>query len=268
VSEEKQSEPEGRPPAAEPKEAQEPKKEPKASGGIALDTVWKKALAGFSAAVALLGGVVGVTSQFAKSGPTLLWSTIAFFAVGIIFSVIFSAVYTYRKTEITVTVGRGAVISILILAVISGVGYGFWHHSISQASAGGSRSDQPGATTGSSSAQTPVGSTTTPAGNGSSARTHTEIVDYSGGIQVFANDQGAASNDPKIRFGTSVQVLCRAPNYSGIQSINAFYLITGGAWAGTYASANSFANGDTPGNGVGAPLDPAVPECTTAQLGQ
>jgi hypothetical protein len=78
------------------------------------------------------------------------------------------------------------------------------------------------------------------------------------GTDVFRDDYGDAvtSGPESIPFGTWVQVKCWAPNNSGMESINVFYLVETSPWKGGYAPANTFLNGDTSGD-----LDPKVPEC-------
>ena len=71
----------------------------------------------------------------------------------------------------------------------------------------------------------------------------TEYADWSGGVQVYADNRGTASDLDAIPFNQLVKVSCVARNDSGIKSINAFYLIASGLWKGTYASANEFTNG-------------------------
>lgn len=74
------------------------------------------------------------------------------------------------------------------------------------------------------------------AGSSGSARRSgagvTEYADWGGGVQVYADNRGTASDVDAIAFDQVIEVSCVAPNDSGIRSINAFYLI-GSGQAGT-----------------------------------
>jgi hypothetical protein len=88
-----------------------------------------------------------------------------------------------------------------------------------------------------------------------------EYADWRGGVQVYADNQGTASNMSPIPFDQRVEVSCAAPNDSAMTSINKFYKIGSGPWKGTYASANEFTNGG-PRGGAGDPeTDRRVPAC-------
>lgn len=231
-----------------------------------LDAVWKKAVAGFGALVALMSGIAVFTAPFAKNGSTLIWSTVAVLAAGVLLTVLFLAVHTYRKHPITVTVGMVAFAAIVVVAALVGVAYASWHH-VTVAVPLDPQTTSPPSPKQSSLAPTATATMPSPSST-TTARTYAEIADNHRGIPVFANDQGAASNAPSIPFGTPVQVLCWAPNDSGMSSINSFYLIADGTWAGTYASANTFANGDSLGGAGSTAIDPAVPKCSPSQIGQ
>ena len=89
----------------------------------------------------------------------------------------------------------------------------------------------------------------------------TEVAANHRGTPTFSDNSGAASDRGSIPFGTEVQVKCVAENLSGMASINAFYVISGGTWDGTYAPANTFANGDVLGSNGSTDVDPNVPPC-------
>jgi hypothetical protein len=88
-----------------------------------------------------------------------------------------------------------------------------------------------------------------------------EYGDWRPGIVVYANTAAASTNVPVIPFNQGVFVKCVAPNESGIQTINKFYLIDSGQWKGTYASANEFTNGGPKGDPADPSIDPAVHPC-------
>jgi hypothetical protein len=88
-----------------------------------------------------------------------------------------------------------------------------------------------------------------------------EYADWRGGVRVYADDRGGASNAPPIRFDQRVEVSCAAPNDSGMASINKFYKIGSGLWKGTYASANEFTNGGPRGEASDPEIDRRVPGC-------
>lgn len=89
----------------------------------------------------------------------------------------------------------------------------------------------------------------------------TEYADWGGGVQVYADNRGTASNLDAIPFDQAIEASCVAPNNSGIRSINAFYLIGSGPWKGTYASANEFTNGGPPETASDPSIDRRVPSC-------
>jgi hypothetical protein len=96
------------------------------------------------------------------------------------------------------------------------------------------------------------------------ARTVTEYADWANGVNVYANNQAATSNVRVIPFNQQVEVSCVAPNDSGIESINAFYLIVSGPWTGTYASANEFTNGGARESAADPAIDPRVRSCAAS----
>ncbi|MFE9449551.1 hypothetical protein [Streptomyces sp. NPDC006739] len=107
----------------------------------------------------------------------------------------------------------------------------------------------------------PTATPTTTTGPG---RTTVEIADNHNGVPVFANPRGATAAKESIPFNTSVPVSCWTADASGMASVNAFYLIGGGAWKGLYAPANTFANGDPVGEQGGShDIDPKVPRCAS-----
>lgn len=94
-------------------------------------------------------------------------------------------------------------------------------------------------------------------------KTYLEITDNHLGTPVFSSADGAAVPNrvpARIPFKTRVHVLCVAPNTSGMVSVNAFYLITGGKWNRMYAPANTFANGGPLGPNP-YNIDKRVPKC-------
>jgi hypothetical protein len=91
-----------------------------------------------------------------------------------------------------------------------------------------------------------------------------EYADLRAGVQVYASNTGEASNLPDIPFNQGVKVTCRAPNNSGIASINSFYLIGSGRWKGAYTSANEFTNGGPLGVASDPWLDPRIRACPSA----
>ena len=87
-----------------------------------------------------------------------------------------------------------------------------------------------------------------------------ELTDNRLNTSVYSDPMGdaVASGPGYIPFHTQVMVKCWAPNESGMGSINVFYLVETPPWAGEYAPADTFLNGDTAGT-----LDPLVPKCKT-----
>jgi hypothetical protein len=88
-----------------------------------------------------------------------------------------------------------------------------------------------------------------------------EYADWRGGVQVYADNLGTASNLAAIPFNEGVQVACYSPNRSSMSSINKFYLIKSGPWKGAYASANEFTNGGPREDASDPALDPHVRPC-------
>jgi hypothetical protein len=90
----------------------------------------------------------------------------------------------------------------------------------------------------------------------------TEVADVRKGIVVYRDLRASAANAPDIPIGKRVLVACKAPNRSGITTINAFYLIATPPWRGLLASANQFANGAPVGVTTNAdPIDKKVKNC-------
>jgi hypothetical protein len=91
-----------------------------------------------------------------------------------------------------------------------------------------------------------------------------EIADNHRGTQLFGSPEGAAVADGvpgEIEYGARVLVRCYVPNRSDMSSINDFYLIVAPEdLRGTYAPANTFANGGPMGPNSET-IDPRVPEC-------
>ena len=96
---------------------------------------------------------------------------------------------------------------------------------------------------------------------GAGTGTVTEYADWAYGVNVYTNNMAATSNVSVIPFNQQVEVSCVAPNYSGISSINAFYLIASGPWKGTYASANEFTNGGARESAADPDIDLRVRPC-------
>jgi hypothetical protein len=112
---------------------------------------------------------------------------------------------------------------------------------------------------------TPTPSSSSGASNGGvTGATFTVYGDWAPGVQVYANNQAAASNAPTIRLNQAVHVTCVAPNDSGIPSINAFYRIVSGPWSGTYASCNEFTNGGPLDSASDPAIDPRIPHCASS----
>lgn len=108
------------------------------------------------------------------------------------------------------------------------------------------------------------GSTGSAGSSGSARRSGarvTEYADWGGGVQVYADNRGTASDVDAIPFDQAIEVSCVTPNDSGIRSINAFYLIGSGPWKGTYASANEFTNGGPRETASDPSIDRRVPSC-------
>jgi hypothetical protein len=94
--------------------------------------------------------------------------------------------------------------------------------------------------------------------------TYTEIADNHPGTPVFADTHGTAvgaDTPAKIQFGTTVQVMCRVRNTSGMTSVSYWYRLETSAWQGDYAPSDTFANGDPLGSPGTHNVDPAVPDC-------
>ncbi len=100
-------------------------------------------------------------------------------------------------------------------------------------------------------------------------RLYVETADNHRGTDLFSSPKGGAVPNGvpgEIQYGTEVLVKCFAPNESGMSSINDFYLIMGGVNGrlkgirGTYAPANTFANGGPMGNNPYT-IDQRVPQC-------
>ncbi|MET9632182.1 hypothetical protein ABZX92_32445 [Lentzea sp. NPDC006480] len=121
----------------------------------------------------------------------------------------------------------------------------------------------PGPSTSSSAPATVSVAPTTPTATTSSVpgTTWEEIAANRNGTPTFADAMGKSSTAGKIPFGTKVRVSCVAPNLSGMKSVNAFYRVETAPWQGTYAPANTFANGDELGSSGQTDVDPAVPAC-------
>lgn len=96
----------------------------------------------------------------------------------------------------------------------------------------------------------------------SGLKPRTEIADVRAGIVLYEDNLGKGSDLPNIPIGKAVSVVCVAPNFSGISSINSFYLISSAPWRGKFASANQFANGAPVGATTNAKnVDPQLKRC-------
>ena len=83
------------------------------------------------------------------------------------------------------------------------------------------------------------------------------------GANTFANPELLQDNAMPIPANTTVQVRCRyyAPSIPSVVPDGFWYLIDSGQWAGRWSPANSFMNGDVPGQPTLHNTDFAVPVC-------
>ncbi|MFT7837426.1 hypothetical protein Q5530_14870 [Saccharothrix sp. BKS2] len=81
------------------------------------------------------------------------------------------------------------------------------------------------------------------------------------GSPTFADNLGKASTVGDIPYGTEVEVSCVTPNLSAMTSVNAFYRIETAPWQGQFSPANTFLNGDEPGQPGTHDINEAVPPC-------
>ena len=83
------------------------------------------------------------------------------------------------------------------------------------------------------------------------------------GANTFADPVRLIDQALKIPPDTTVQVRCRfyAPSIPSVTPDGYWYLIDSGKWAGRWSPANSFMNGDVPGQPTLHNTDFAVPEC-------
>jgi flagellar biosynthesis/type III secretory pathway M-ring protein FliF/YscJ len=83
------------------------------------------------------------------------------------------------------------------------------------------------------------------------------------GANTFANPVLLQDNAMPIPAHTTVQVRCRfyAPSIPSVEPDGYWYLIDSGKWAGRWTPANSFMNGDVPGQPTLHNTDMAVPVC-------
>jgi hypothetical protein len=83
------------------------------------------------------------------------------------------------------------------------------------------------------------------------------------GANTFANPVLLQDNAMPIPPHTTVQVRCRyyAPSIPSVTPDGFWYLIDSGKWAGRWTPANSFMNGDVPGQPTLHNTDFAVPVC-------
>lgn len=108
----------------------------------------------------------------------------------------------------------------------------------------------------------PPRSSPTIAGQGQ-VKPRTEVADVRAGIVLYRDIHGTPANAADIPIGKRVLVICKAPNHSGIASINLFYLIATSPWRDLFASANQFANGAAVGVTTNSdPVDPRLRNCT------
>jgi hypothetical protein len=83
------------------------------------------------------------------------------------------------------------------------------------------------------------------------------------GANTFADPRTLQDNAQPIPPDTTVQVRCRyyAPSIASVTPDGFWYLIDSGEWAGRWSPANSFMNGDVPGQPTMHNTDFAVPVC-------
>jgi hypothetical protein len=157
--------------------------------------------------------------------------------------------------------------TIIAAVITAGVTVGIWLSS-GTGSTGTVPPKTSSTTTGQGTASASAGSSAsvgpTSSGPAPSGKTITEYANWYLGVNIYTNNQAATSNAPLIPFKHAVQVSCYASNDSGIESINAFYLIASGPWKGTYASANEFSNGGSVGSSNVPAIDARVPACPTS----
>lgn len=86
------------------------------------------------------------------------------------------------------------------------------------------------------------------------------------GAPTFTNPADVCGAGPKVPAHTTVQVVCRlyAPQIPSTNPDGYWYLIADGPYAGRFAAANTFLNGDAPGAGSITNTDVAVPRCVTS----
>jgi hypothetical protein len=83
------------------------------------------------------------------------------------------------------------------------------------------------------------------------------------GANTFADPRTLTDHAQPIPANTTVSVRCRyyAPSIPSVQPDGYWYLIDSDRWAGRWAPANSFMNGDLPGQPTEHNTDFAVPRC-------
>lgn len=83
------------------------------------------------------------------------------------------------------------------------------------------------------------------------------------GANTFADPVKLQDNRLPIPPDTTVPVRCRvhAPSIPSVEPDGYWYLIDSGEWAGRWSPANSFMNGDVPGQQTVTNTDMAVPVC-------
>jgi hypothetical protein len=83
------------------------------------------------------------------------------------------------------------------------------------------------------------------------------------GANTFADPRTLQDNAQAIPPDTTVQIRCRyyAPSIASVTPDGFWYLIDSGDWAGRWSPANSFMNGDIPGQPTMHNTDFAVPVC-------
>jgi hypothetical protein len=84
------------------------------------------------------------------------------------------------------------------------------------------------------------------------------------GANTFSDPRAVTDRALSIPADTEVQVRCRyyAPSIPSVVPDGFWYLVDSGDWAGRWAPANSFMNGDVPGQATVHNTDFAVPVCT------
>jgi hypothetical protein len=199
-----------------------------ATGPLTLDTALKRTLGALGAVVGLLAGISVFTAPFVKTGPALIATTLAAFAVIILVCVGFAFFLAYHKRNFIISVNQIGV-AIIALAVGAGIGYYVWHLRSAQ-----------------------ISPTTSAETAGGFVQTWT---DYS--------DAGGA-NGSTIPVHETIQVSCKIRGFRVGDGDIWWYRIASAPWRNRfYSSADAFYNdGRTSGSLHGTPfVDARVRNC-------